>query len=174
MKIAVGTKNPAKINSTRIAFKKVFPSEKIVVVGESISSGISNQPMSDEEAIKGARTRAKGALKAANSDFGVGLEGGMHKIGNKWFDYGWAVIVNKKGEEGIGSSIRIEVPNRIYQLVKKHGELGYATDAYFKTVNSKQKQGYFGMMTNGKITRARGYSDGVIAALSRFLHKNLF
>ena len=174
MKIAVGTKNPAKIKSVRIAFKKIFPSEEILVVGEAIASGISNQPMSDEEAIKGARTRAKGAIKAAHSDFGVGLEGGIHKIGTKWFDYGWAVIINKKGEEGIGSSIRMEVPDKIYKLIKKHGELGYATDAYFKTVNSKQNQGYFGAMTKGKITRARGYSDGVLSALARFLHKDLF
>lgn len=174
MKVAVGSTNPVKIEATKKAFKKVWPDKKWEVIGLEISSSVSDQPMSDKESIKGARNRAKGTIRKSAADFGVGLEGGLQQISDKWFDTGWIVIIDKNGVEGIGSTIRMHTPQKMIQMVKKGMEIGEADDILFKTKNSKQKKGHFGLMTNNAIDRVNAYKDGVISALARFIHPNIF
>lgn len=174
MKVAVGSMNPVKVNAVKEAFEKLFPDKKWEVIGVDVKSGVSDQPMSDEESIKGARSRAKKAIKKLDAHFGVGLEGGLHKIRKHWFDCGWIVVVNKKGEEGIGSSIRIQMSKKMMKLVFSGKELGEVSDILFNKVNSKQAEGHFGIMTKNLITRTHGYLDGVLSALSRFVHPKLF
>ena len=53
-------------------------------------------------------------------------------------------------------------------------ELGIVIDIVFKTKNSRENIGHFGLMTKNTITRITGYRDAVIAALSRFVHPKLF
>lgn len=174
MKVVVGSTNPVKIEAVKQAFDKVFPEKKWQVVGIEVLSGVPNQPMSDLESIKGARNRAKNALKKVKADFGVGLEGGLQQVGKCWFDCGWIVVLDKKGTEGIGSTIKMETPKKLMELIKKGMELGEANDVLFRTVNSKQAEGHFGLMTKNAITRTSGYKSGVIAALSHFVHPKLF
>lgn len=175
MNVVVGSTNPVKIRATLLAFKNAFPSEKITILGIEIPSRVSSQPMSDEESIKGATNRARGALKQKNVDFGVGIEGGLNKLGKYWFDCGWVVIINKKNKLGIGSSMRILTPQKMVRMIKNNKmELGEVDDIIFKRKNSKQKSGHFGLMTNGAITRAQAYRDGAVCALTRFLHKDLY
>jgi non-canonical (house-cleaning) NTP pyrophosphatase len=98
-KIAVGSTNPAKLSSVKQAALALFPdSPNAEIVGFKVPSGVSDQPMSDDECIRGAITRAKNALEASGSDdtdFGVGLEGGVHQINEKWFECGWIAVVDK-------------------------------------------------------------------------------
>ncbi len=174
MKVVIGSKNPVKIEAAKIAFEKVWPEQKFEFIGVEVESGVSNQPMSDKESIKGATTRAKRAIKAGKADFGVGLEGGLQQVGKVWFEFGVAVVVNRKGEIGIGSSPRIEAPKKVMKFIHEGIELGEAIDVVFNETNLKQKQGYVGKMTEGHITRSIGYSEGVIMALVRFLNPELF
>jgi len=53
-------------------------------------------------------------------------------------------------------------------------ELGVANDVVFGSTNSKQGEGHFGLMTKNVITRSDGYMQGVVMALSRFVHPHLF
>lgn len=174
MRVAVGSQNPVKIEATRRAFCALWPNESWDVFGVEVSSGVSNQPMSDEESIQGARNRARLAIEQTGADYGVGLEGGLHKIGAHHFDCGWIVVINREGVEGIGSTARILTPPRIIELIHQGMELGAANDVVFGTTNSKQSEGHFGLMTKNVITRADGYMHGVVMALSRFVHPDLF
>lgn len=174
MKIAVGSKNPVKINAVKHAFELVWPKKKFEVVGVKVSSGVSDQPMSDKESILGATFRAKRSMQEAKADFGVGLEGGLQNIGKLWFDCGWAVVMDKKGTIGIGSSARMQTPKKILNLVKRGKEIGEAMDIIFKRKNSKQAEGHFGLMTKNIVTRTDAYVDSLVFALSRFLHPKLF
>lgn len=174
MKVAVGSQNPVKIEATRRAFEALWPEEAWEVFGIDASSGVSLQPMSDEESIRGARNRARQALERTGADYGVGLEGGLHKIGAYYFDCGWVVAINREGDEGIGSTARIVTPPRIIKLILEGMELGAANDAVFGVTNSKQGEGHFGLMTKNVITRSDGYMQGVVMALSRFVHPHLF
>lgn len=174
MKVAVGSENPVKIEAVRLAFAAVWPDDAWEVAGAAVASGVSDQPMSDEESILGARNRARRARAAADADFGVGLEGGLHRIGEYFFDCGWIAVVDREGREGIGSTAKVPTPPRIVAMIQQGMELGVANDIVFGTTNSKQSEGHFGLMTKGAITRTTGYRDGVIMALARFIHPGLF
>jgi inosine/xanthosine triphosphatase len=172
--VTVGSVNPVKISAATKAFTTVWPNIIWQVSGIEIASGVSSQPMSDDESIKGARNRALGAQQKTEADYGVGIEGGIQPIGDLWFDCGWMVVVNRSGIEGIGSTARIITPPKMISLIKQGKELGYVVDELFNTVNAKHNDGHFGLMTNQAITRTSGYRDGVIMALVRFLHPELW
>lgn len=174
MRVAIGSTNPVKISAVKTAFKKIWLKKRFKFVSVEVSSGVSKQPMSDLESIRGAKNRAKLAMRKLNADFGVGLEGGVQKIGTNWFDNGWIVIINKKGVEGIGCSIKMLTPPKMMRLIKTGLELGDADDILFKSKNSKQKEGHFGHMTKNIITRTSGYEQAVISALVRFINPHLF
>ncbi len=174
MIVAIGSENPVKFMAVKEGFTTVWPERNILFEKVKVKSGVSDQPMSDEESFKGARNRAKQALKMLNADFGIGLEGGIQQIGEKWFDSGCIVILDKHGKEGSSSSLRIETPPVMIELIKQGLELGEVNDLLFKRENSKHAEGHFGLMTNGLISRQHGYIDAVIGALSIFLHPELF
>lgn len=174
MKIAVGSQNIVKINACKTAFNKVWPNIDWIVEGIEVDSEVSKQPMTDEESIRGAINRAKKAIKLLKADFGVGLEGGMQQIGNYWFDCGWIAIVDKNSKIGLGSSLKILVPEKMMTLIRQGKELGDVIDIFFKGKNLKQKNGHFGCMTNNAVTRTSGYVDGIISSLVRFIHPELF
>lgn len=174
MKIAVGSDNPVKVTAVKKAFLKVWPKKNCLVTGLVTDSGVSNQPMSDEESIKGAQNRARQALGKAKADFGVGLESGLQKIGRHWFCCGWVVVIDKYGNIGTAASVRIEMPKKIMILIDQGVELGQAADKFFERKNVKQKEGFFGLMTNNIISRTDAYIDGVVMALVRFIKTELF
>lgn len=173
--IAVGTKNPAKLKAATEAFEKVWPEKKWQVVACEVASGIPAQPMSDEEAIEGATNRAKRALALIKeATYGVGLEGGLSQVGEDWFDCGWAVVVNREGMVGKTSSARIPTPEMMMKLIREGKELGEVLDILMKRENVKQAEGHVGILTNKTVTRTDIYRDGLIIALGRFLHPELF
>lgn len=174
MKVAIGSANPSKIEAVKQAFLAVYPQEAWEFVSAGVKSGVTDQPMSDQESIRGATNRAKRAMKQLNADFGVGLEGGLQKIGERWFDSGWIVIIDKEGKQGIGSSLRMQTPPKVMEMVRQGIEVGYADDIIFGTKNSKHGTGHFGLMTNDAVTRSEAYKDAIIAALTRFIHPELF
>jgi inosine/xanthosine triphosphatase len=174
MIVAVGSVNPVKVAAVQTAFAAVFPEENITVKPADVESGVAAQPMSDRESIRGATTRAKKALKLIQADFGVGLEGGLQQINGRWFDCGWMVVVDRAGRVGIGSTLRMQVPERIMTLIRGGLELGDALDLVWKRQNIKQAEGHFGLMSRRLVTRTSGYRDGMIAALVRFMNQEMF
>ncbi len=172
--IAVGTTNPVKINAVTSGFKRVWPKTVWNCTGIEVNSGVSDQPLSDEETINGAINRAKAAISKLDAEYGVGLEGGVHKINGQWFDCGWIAVIDQKGAIGLGSTARIIVPEVMVEYLMRGKELGDVIDLFFNQKNSKQNQGHFGLMTKNTITRTSGYSDGVVMALARFINPQLF
>ena len=83
MNIAVGSLNPVKLAAVEEAFSIVWPDTVWDVIGVAVISGVSAQPMSDIESIKGAINRAKISITELEADYGVGLEGGLQKIGER-------------------------------------------------------------------------------------------
>ena len=168
MLIAVGSLNAPKLEAVRLGFEAYFPDAQNAYIGTAAKSGISDQPMSARESVTGARNRAVQALTLApEAHYGVGLEGGLHQVQDHWFDIGWIVIKDRSGNEGIGCTVGMPIPHEALQLILEEGmELGPALDTLFGTVELKQSQGFYGLMTGNRITRATGYRDAVIVALS--------
>jgi len=174
-KVIVGSTNPRKIECVRLAFQAVFPTVEWVVEGVLVDSGVSSQPRNYNESIKGARIRARGAKQLApDANFWVGLEGGIEKVESSYFDSGWVVVQDRQGNEGIASTIRLLIPTQMVAMVDAGEELGVICDKVFNKENTKQTEGYYGLITKGAINRTQGYRDGVIAALVRFIHQELF
>lgn len=175
MIVALGSKNPAKIKAAEIAFEKVFPKDKIKIVGVDAKSGISSQPMSDRQSIRGAVNRAKRALKTVkDAEFGVGMEGGVHKIGKKWFESGWIAVVDKKGKIGLGTSARWEMSGKVMGKLEGKGELSRVFEELAKIENAKDVGGVMGLVTKNLLPRDLAYSHGVIFALAPFFSDPVF
>lgn len=176
MLIAIGSssQNPTKVNATLLGFQTVWPDEVIETIGIPVESGVSDQPATDEETIQGATNRAARALEASSADYGVGIEGGFHKIGEYWFECGWVVIVDRHGTTGIASTERFLLPPKLKVIIDQGNHLGSAIDQFWNTADISKAEGFFGRMTNNHITRTEGCKHGVIVALARFLHPELF
>jgi inosine/xanthosine triphosphatase len=173
MNVAVGSLNPAKIEATRLAFAALRPGQIQDVRGYDVSSGVAAQPMTDAEAICGARNRAVHAIALGECDYGVGIEGGLQQTEGSWFNSGWAVVVDRGGREGVGSSLRMQVPVAMMELVLAGQELGKACDLIFGRTDANRAEGFVGLMTGNAIHRTGALCDAVIAALTPFQHQTL-
>jgi inosine/xanthosine triphosphatase len=169
MKIAVASANPVKLGAARRAFEQVFPDADLAVASAAASSGVSDQPMSDAETREGAHNRARGALEyAAGADYGVGMEGGIERLGGELIAFAWMVVATADGRIGEARSITLPLPPAVRKLIDDGLELGEANDRVFSTVNSKQGGGAYGLLTNGLLTRESVYTDTLIVALTPF------
>lgn len=173
MRIAVGSTNPTKIQPVIEIFSHHF--KRCKVEGVSIPSGVSEQPMNIDEMYKGALNRAKNSLKTVkDADFGVGIEGGLHKHSFGWFEHSIVVIVNRKGHIGVGATGGLVLPEIIMDSIHKGNNLEEAIDSHFKTHKVGEGVGMFGIFTKGVVTRSEGVRHGVAFALSRFLHEDIY
>ncbi|HLO12021.1 MAG TPA: DUF84 family protein [Pseudoneobacillus sp.] len=149
MKIIIGTKNPAKILAVQNAF--IGENEFISV---DVPSGVSEQPFSDEETIKGAINRAQEALEMGKGDIGIGLEGGVQESSYGLLLCNWGALVYKGQTPIIAGGARILLPEEIAIRLRNGEELGPIMDDYAKKQNIRKKEGAVGVFTNGKIDRA--------------------
>lgn len=173
MLISVGSTNPTKIQPVSDVFSHHFKDCK--VRGVSVPSGVSEQPMDIDEMYKGALNRAINALQAVkDADYGVGIEGGIHKQSFGWFEHSIVVIVNKKREIGIGASGGLVLPEIIMDSIHKGKNLEEAIDSHFNTNKIGEGMGMFGIFTKGVVTRSEGVRHGVAFALGRFLHSHVY
>lgn len=175
MKVLVGSKNKVKVDAVRKAFEGVFPNAQWDVEGRAVSSGVSEQPLDEEETVRGARNRVNALKEVGKADYYVGVEGGLIHSAGRWMECGWVVIADKNGVEGIAASAKMMIPQEIYELLKDGDKtLNDACEKYFDVRDAGKQMGYFGLMTNGVVDRTRAYVDAVAFALSRFAHPEVF
>src|SRR5687768_10746943 len=147
-KIIVASTNPAKINAALDGFLRMFPEEEFDVQGVSVESGVSDQPMSDQETFQGALNRATNAKQAvADADFYVGLEGGIEAKGDDMEAFAWIVVISRDGKVGKGRTGVFFLPPQVAALIHEGKELGEADDIVFNKQNSKQANGAVGILT---------------------------
>ena len=172
MNIVVASKNPVKVDATMRAFNELFPDANIQLESVDVSSGVSDQPTSDEETRRGARTRAMNASQAEpDADFWVGMEGGIEVIDDQLMAFAWMVVVGPKGDIGEARSVTMPLPPAVKKLVDSGLELGDANDRVFATLNSKQGGGAYGLLTAGLYTRESVYRQTLIIALTPFVNE---
>lgn len=157
----------------------MFFNHEIKIKGFKVSSNVSDQPKSSIESIKGAKNRALNALTVdikdestqTSVDYTIGLEGGMEKIDDIYFQSGWMVVYNCKTKQfGIGTSARVEMSNKIVKALLNDGkELSDVVDNISGKNNIGTKEGYFGIVTNNALTRAEAYSHGIVMAFAKFV-----
>ncbi len=173
-KVIIASTNPVKINTTEAGFKKVFPNDEFAFEGQSVGSGVSDQPMSDIETLTGATMRAQNARKQfPDADFWVGIEGGIQDEKGEMGAFAWIVIASKE-KIGKGRTGEFILPQKISDLIRGGMELGDADDKVFGGTNSKQKNGSIGILTRDVLTRATFYEPAVVMALIPFVNPGLY
>ncbi|MEL6624812.1 MAG: inosine/xanthosine triphosphatase [Bacteroidota bacterium] len=174
MKIIVASRNPVKIQATQAAFEAAFPQTAIQFEGISVPSGVSDQPMTEEETFLGASNRAQAAWNQPSEiDFAVGIEGGLSEWDGALLAFAWVVIQGKQ-QMGKGRTASFFLPPKVATLIREGKELGEADDIVFGTQNSKQQQGAVGILTGNVITRTTLYIPAVTMALIPFLQPDHF
>lgn len=172
MKIIVASQNPVKINAASEGFGAFF--DPVIVDGVSVKSGVSDQPMSDEETLEGARNRVANARKQfPEADFWIGIEGGLHREKEGLVAFAW-VVISDGLQNGQSRTTSFLLPPKVAVLIDSGYELGIANDMVFKQHNSKQKSGAVGLLTGDKIDRTQLYRQAVQLALIPFLNKELY
>ncbi|MFC0298757.1 DUF84 family protein [Geobacillus jurassicus] len=151
--IAVGTKNEAKVAAVRSVF-----GEDCRLVALDVPSGVSAQPLSDEETRLGAIQRAQRALEAAEADIGIGLEGGVMKIDGRWWLCNWGALVDRNGVVVAASGARLVLPPDVGAGLEAGRELGDVMEEYTGRRNIRRKEGAVGVLTNGRVDRSAMFS----------------
>lgn len=175
MKVAIGTLNSAKQDAVRTALKKNFGNVEIVAV--AAKSEVSDQPLSDNEAILGALNRAKEAFASVDgADLGIGLEGTVSSNDFGMFLLGWVVIIDATGKTGIGSSGAVMLPPKMQAHIQAGGELGpYVQTLMADEANEiRHSQGTNGILTDGLYTRVDEFVDATLTALAPFVRRDLY
>ncbi len=173
IRIIVASKNPVKVNASKIGFELMF-NESVEAIGVSIPSGVADQPMSDEDTRKGSEFRANGAKqKHPEADYWVGIEGGVDKLNSVIHTFGWITILSNN-KTGQARSATIPLPNAVEAGLQNGEELGDINDKLFHKDNSKQKGGTSGILTKGVMDRLELYRHAMVLALIPFVNKNLY
>ncbi len=170
-KIVVASRNPAKLFAVKAAFSLQFPDQRLDLIAVSVESDVSDQPTSDVETRQGAKNRAYAAReKEESADFWVGLEGGVEAIDDQLMAFAWMAVLDGTGRIGEARTVTLPLPPAVKKLVDEGMELGDANDRVFTTLNSKQKGGAFGLLTNGLYTRESVYTEALVMALLPFVN----
>ena len=195
--VAVGSRNPVKVNAVKSAFAAAFPTAQLDISMHDVPSGVPDQPWGDGQTRQGALNRALACHVAhteacgCQPDFSVGLEGGVLEehfgelhpsipgAKSTVSCFAFMAILSMSGPAdarwGIARTASFPLPPRIVALMRGRGgeppmELGDADDKVFGEINSKQKGGTVAKVTNGMIDRTAYYEHALVCALSPFLH----
>jgi inosine/xanthosine triphosphatase len=153
MKIIIGSKNPAKITAVKNSF-----SHQDEVISVDVPSGVSEQPFSDEETIKGAINRAVAALKEGNGDIGIGLEGGVQETSHGLLICNWGALVSSGRNPIIAGGARLPLPEGIAIRLRAGEELGPVMEDYAQKENVRKQEGAVGIFTNGMVNRSEMFT----------------
>ena len=174
MKIIIASRNPIKINATKLVFEQMFPNKIFQFEGVNISSDISDQPISNNETLKGAINRSNNAkIECMDADYWIGIEGGVEKKGNEMQVFAW-IYIQSKEMVGKARTATFDLPKKIIELIDSGMELGDADDVIFNRRNSKQKNGAVGILTKDLIDREKYYTHAIIMALIPFNNMDLY
>lgn len=175
MRILIGTKNSAKIKGAKEAFEEYF--DDVEIMNIDVKSNVSEQPLNDE-IYEGARNRANNLIKYAKensiyADYYLGIESGMTNRLGKWMITNIAVIKDREGNEGFGTSASFPIPNKyIDEIIETN--LGKVIDRIFGEDDLRTKNGSVGFLTHEKISRIDLTREAFIMALTSFTNDDIW
>jgi inosine/xanthosine triphosphatase len=172
--VAVGSQNPVKVAAVRAVLAKVAP--RAHVEGIAVASTVPDQPVGDDETIRGAIARARAAREATGAELGVGLEGGVVMNANgSMRTCAWAAVVARDGRQGVGGSLAMSLPTPVAALIREEGlELGAAMDQLTGASGTKHGKGAVGILTAGLVDRQQAYEVILAYALAPWLTSQMW
>ncbi len=173
MIIAVGTKNPAKVN----AVKETLLRERGTIVSVEVESNVANQPLSEVETMTGALNRARASLAVTDAVLGFGLEGGVVETETGMMLCNWGALCHENGGEWIASGAKIPVPVHVAERLRAGEELGAIMEGISGDEKIRKTAGAIGWYTAGWVNRKEMFIHVVkllygqyVASLDQFKH----
>lgn len=164
MQVGVGSRNPVKLAATERALAAAGIDADVVAV--DVDSGVGDQPVGDDQTIRGAKARARQAL--AGADLGIGIEGGVADRPDGGYLIMWAAGTDGD-ETTLGCGPRLRLPAGIADRVRSGEELGPVMDDVVGETDVKRNQGAAGVLTAGIIDREQALLHAVAGALGPFV-----
>ena len=178
LKIAVGTRNPVKVEAVKRAFSKFFTSSELQITRVDVKPQVPVQPIGLEETIRGAISRAREALEKTNADYGVGIEAGLIKLPytlTGYVDQQFAAITDPSGTITIGGGPCFEYPPIVVKRVLTEGvEVNDVMSEIARTPDLGKKQGAIGFLSKGAMNRTELTEIAVLMALLPRINRGLY
>jgi inosine/xanthosine triphosphatase len=175
MLVAVGTRNPAKLDGVRKVFVEFFPG--VVVKGVDASEVTRAQPVGLQQITEGAKRRARFALSKAKAEFGVGIEAGIFNLGKRvgYLDHQQAVVMHRDGRFSVGLSAGFMLPAKMTRKMLREGkELEYYAARMTGVKDVGDKEGIVFHLTRGRVNRTDLTEQCVRTALVPWLNRQLY
>jgi inosine/xanthosine triphosphatase len=169
MKIAIGTKNKAKVGAVEAVIRHYFPNAEFESI--DVASDVSVQPFSNAETRQGAINRARNTNMKTNADLSFGLEGGVDELGGIMYCCNWGAVALKDGTIISSSGAQFALPELIAKQLRSGMELGPVMDVYTNTENIRHHQGAIGIFTNGLIDRKEMFEHIVKLLIGQVMFK---
>lgn len=171
MRIAIGSKNKAKVTAVEELLQEYPHLKDAVVEAFEVASDISDQPKSLEETIRGAINRAKNAYDG--HDYSIGIESGLMEVPysrSGYMDICVAAVYDGTDSYfGISSGWEFTDPE-ITRLMMKDGlNMSEAVNKVGMTIdpNIGSGQGAIGIVTKGRVDRKKYTQQALTMA---FIH----
>lgn len=162
--IICATQNPTKIKAILGAFEQIFGVKSCHIDAVNVESGVSEQPVGNEETRRGARQRVVHARRQRPAaDYWVAIEAGIDSDST----FSWIVIENQE-RRGESRSATLPLPKVILERVLAGEALGPVMSAWSGISDIGRKEGAIGVFTGGQLTRCSIYQQAVLLALSPF------
>lgn len=176
MRVIIASQSPVKTEAVKKGFNLVMRDAVFQFESVKANSGVSDQPMSNDEMRTGALGRINHArILSPNADFYVALEGGAEEMFGDLYNYAWVIIESKEGKRGYGRTPTLALPPAIRDLMIHEGlEQSHATDKVFSKSETKLGTGTIGPLTNDAYTYTDWYVPGVVCALVAFVKEDLY
>ncbi len=158
--IAVGSLNPVKIEAVRNVMERIYGNVRIFAVDSK--SGVPEQPFEDET-VKGAINRAKGAL--GNHTMAVGIEAGVFERYDGLYDVQHCAVIDKDGKITIGIGSGFRYPDKIAELVRNGKTVGEAMNIVYTHSDVGKEQGAIGVLSKGLLDRRELTEQSVLNAM---------
>ncbi len=177
--VIVGSKNPSKVEAVRELLTEYPLFAGCNVTSVDVSSGVSEQPMSLAETVKGAINRAKAAYDEERGDYGVGIESGLVAVEQTitgYFDVSVCAIFDGK-RIALGTSSMFEYPPTVIQKVLRDGDdISQAALKAGMTHHPKvgNAEGMVGILTKGRLPRKDYSKQAVRTALIAIENPDLY
>lgn len=151
MKFILGSTNSAKVNAAERMLQHFFPESTLAA--EKAPSGVSAQPLSDDETRTGAINRAVAIASKHADSYGIGLEGGVRTIDGQMYLCNWGALVTPTSDILTAGGAQIPLPEELANEIRNGKELGDAVDAYFQKQGIRHSEGAMGMLTAQAVKR---------------------
>lgn len=171
MYVCIGSKNQIKVKAVEEVIANYPEFVGVKTSSISVSSGVSEQPMSLEETIKGAKNRALNAYIACEPcSYSFGIESGLFKAEGTATGYLEASVccIYDGSNYFTGLSCGFEVPAKILKFVLEDkmnlsqacNKAGITSD-----INLGSAEGLIGLLSKGRIDRKEYTKHAIVTAL---------